>query len=139
MGSQGDPTSHRQGQRRMSIPHLIRQIRALPYNDMMMVANELRDRIDELTHHKIEAGVLADILSRLQAGTVKPSDATLQEEKILREIFSRKRQITVSRKGNGWEIDVPSLLGAQVLGTELRPMFQMQLDQIITMHVLSKR
>lgn len=123
----------------MSIPHLIRQIRALPYNDMMMVANELRDRIDELTHHKIEAGVLADILSRLQAGTVKPSDATLQEEKILREIFSRKRQITVSRKGNGWEIDVPSLLGAQVLGTELRPMFQMQLDQIITMHVLSKR
>lgn len=123
----------------MSIPHLIRQIRALPYNDIMMVANELRDRIGELTHHKIEAVVLADILVRLQAGTVKPSDATLQEEKILREIFSRKRQITVSRKGNGWKIDVPSLPGAQVLGTELRPMFPMQLDQIITMHVLSKR
>ena len=123
----------------MSIPHLIRQIRALPYNDMMMVANELRDRIDELTHHKIEAVVLADILSRLQAGQIAPSDATLQEEKILREVFSRKRQITVSRKGNGWEIDVPTLPGAQVFGTKLRPMFSMQLDQIITMHVLSKR
>ena len=123
----------------MSIPHLIRQIRALPYNDMMMVANELRDRIGELTHHKIEAVVLADILSSLQAGQIALSDATLQEEKILREVFSRKRQITVSRRGGGWEIDVPSLPGAQVFGTELRPMFPMQLDQIITMHVLSKR
>lgn len=121
----------------MSVASVIRAIRALPFSDMMLVAQELRDRIGDLTHQKIEAVTLAEILVRLQTDQQPLSQQTQQEEKILCEIFNRKRSINIAQRGNGWTIDIPTLAGSQVLGTELRPMFPMMLDQIITMHVLS--
>lgn len=122
-----------------TIAHLIRQIRALPYSDMMMVANEIRDRIGDLTHQKIEAVVLADILSRLQEREIPISEQTTEEEKVLREIFKIKRTISVSKTGPGWTIEIPTVPGSQVLGKELRGMFPMMLDQVITLHVLTKK
>lgn len=122
-----------------TVAHLIKQIRSLPYSDMMMVANELRDRIKDLTEQKIEAVVLADILCRLQSQTIDTSEQTKEEERVLRAIFNVKRTISVAKQGNGWTIDIPTVPGAQVLGTELRGMFPMMLDQIITMHVLTKK
>lgn len=122
-----------------TVSHLIKQIRALPYSDMMMVAGEIRDRIKDLTEQKIEAVVLADILSRLQAHTIDTSEQTKEEEKILREIFNVKRTISVAKQSKGWAIGIPTVPGSDVLGTELRGMFPMMLDQIITMHVLTKK
>lgn len=122
----------------MSVASVIRAIRSLPYQDMMLVANELRDRIGELTHNKIEAVTLAEILVRLQTDQQPLSEQTREEEKILVEIFNRKRSVNISQRGTGWVIEIPTLDGSQVLGTELRPMFPMMLDQIITMHVLGK-
>lgn len=122
-----------------TVAHLIRQIRALPYADMMMVAEEIRDRIHTLTEQKIEAVVLANILSRLQEGEIPISEQTTEEEKVLREIFKIKRTISVSKTGPGWTIEIPTVPGSQVLGKELRGMFPMMLDQIITLHVLTKK
>lgn len=123
-----------------AVSSLIKQIRALPYADMMMVAEEVRDRIGELTHHKIEAVVLADILARLQPGDVNSSDATREEEKVLKDIFRRKYSLTIQRHGsNGWAIDIPAVPGARVVSTELRQAFPMMLDQVITLHVLTKK
>lgn len=122
-----------------TVAHLVRQIRSLPYSDMMMVANEIRDRIGDLTQQKIEAVVLADILSRLQEGEIPPSEQTTEEERILREIFKVKRTVSVSKTGPGWTIEIPTVPGSQVLGKELRGMFPMMLDQIITLHVLTKK
>lgn len=123
----------------MSIAHLVRQIRALPYNDMMMVANEIRARIGELTNQQIEAVVLADILARLAPGDVATSMATQEEEKVLREIFRVKRTITVQRHEKGWHVDIPTLPAGSIYNTELRSAVPLLLDQIITMHVLSKK
>lgn len=122
-----------------TVAHLIKQIRALPYADMMMVAEEIRDRIKALTQQQIEAVVLANILSRLQEGEIPISEQTTEEEKVLREIFNVKRTISVSKQGPGWQIEIPTVPGSQVLGKELRGMFPMMLDQIITLHVLTKK
>jgi|SRR5262245_14052051 len=122
-----------------TVAHLVKQIRALPYSDMMMVAAEIRDRIKDLTEQKIEAVVLADILSRLQSQSIDSSEQTKEEERVLRQIFNVKRTISVAKQGNGWAIGIPTVPGSDVLGTELRGMFPMMLDQIITMHVLTKK
>jgi hypothetical protein len=123
----------------MTIAAVIKQIRALPYADMMMVAHELRSRIGDLTQQKIEAVVLADILSRMQVGDIPLSEQSQQEEEVLRNIFRRKLSLTIQREGAGWNIEVPTIAGTQVLGTELRPMFNQLLDQAITLHVLSQK
>ncbi len=122
-----------------TVAHLIKQIRSLPYADMMMVAEEIRDRIKDLTKQQIEAVVLANILSRLQEAQIPVSEQTSEEEKILRDIFRIKRTISVAKQGPGWTIEIPTLPGSQVLGKELRGMFPMMLDQIITLNVLTKK
>ena len=121
-----------------TVAHLIKQIRSLPYNDMMMVAEEIRDQIKDLTQQKIEAVVLAGILSRLSQGETPIEEMTKEEEKILTEIFRRKTQLLITRHGNGWKIDLPAVAGGQVVGKELRALFPMVLDQIITLHCLQK-
>jgi hypothetical protein len=123
-----------------AVSKLIREIRALPFSDMMLVAEELRDRIHGLTQHHIEAIVLAEILSRLQEGAL-PSEKqqSAEEEKVLRQIFNMKRSLNIQKWGLGWSIEVPTVAGSSVVGPELRPLFPMMLDQIITLHVLTKK
>jgi hypothetical protein len=118
---------------------LIKQIRALPYADMMLVATEIRDRIKDLTQQQIEAVVLANILSRLQEAEIPASEQTTEEERVLREIFRVKRVISVTRKNQGWHLNIPTVSGSDVLGTDLRGMLGMMLDQVITLHVLTKK
>lgn len=123
----------------MSIASVIKQIRALPYADMMMVAEEIKARVKDLTQQKIEAVVLADILSRMQIGNIPLSEQSEQEEKILRQVFRRKLSLSIQQNGKGWDIGISTIAGTQVLGTELRPMFGQLLDQAITLHVLSQK
>jgi hypothetical protein len=118
---------------------LIKQIRSLPYADMMLVATEIRDRIKDLTQQQIEAVVLANILSRLQEAEIPASEQTTEEERVLREIFRVKRVISVTRKNQGWHLNIPTVSGSDVLGTDLRGMLGMMLDQVITLHVLTKK
>lgn len=122
----------------MSVTHIVKQLRSLPYADMMLVVEEIRERIKDLTEQKIEAVVLAGILSRLSEGAVDIDAATQEEERVLKEIFRRKLNVSIVRHGTGWQVDIPSVPGAQVIGKELRSLFPMMLDQIITLHVLQK-
>lgn len=122
-----------------AVSQLIKQIRALPYSDMMMVTNEIRDRLHDLTQQRIEASVLAEILSRLQESNVPLSDATKEEEKVLREIFRVKRSMSIQKHHGGWMIDISTVPGAQVVHTELRIAWSMMLDQMITLHVLTRK
>ena len=121
----------------MSTLTLAKHLRALSYADMMILARTVSERIAQRPPGPIDAPLIADILSDLQIQGLQ--EATLQEEKILREIFSRKRTINVVRANAGWEIDVPTLPSGQVFGIELRPLFGLQLDQLITFHVLNKK
>lgn len=122
-----------------TVSHLIRQIRALPYSDMMQVTSEVRDRLFDLTQQRIEANVLAEILSRLQEGQVPLSDATKEEEKVLKEIFRVKRSMSIQKHHNGWSMEIASVPGSQVVHTELRTALNMMLDQMITLHVLTRK
>jgi hypothetical protein len=106
---------------------------------MMLVATEIRDRIKDLTQQQIEAVVLANILSRLQEAEIPASEQTTEEERVLREIFRVKRVISVTRKNQGWHLNIPTVSGSDVLGTDLRGMLGMMLDQVITLHVLTKK
>jgi hypothetical protein len=121
-----------------AITNVIKQIRSLPYTDMMIVAEEIRDRIHQLTEQRIEAIVLADILARIKPESIQLTENTIEEEKVLKEIFRVKRSCVIGRHGAGWMIDISTVPGAQVVGVELRALFPMMLDQIITLHVLQK-
>lgn len=63
-----------------NVSNLVRQIRSLPFTDMMLVAEEIRSRISDLTQQKIEAVVLANILSRLQEGESPIMTPTLEDK-----------------------------------------------------------
>lgn len=122
----------------MSIAHVIKQIRALPYSDMMLMASEIRDRVGELTQQKIEAVMLADILARINPGNLALIDLAQEEEKVLRDIFRAKRAMSIQKMDKGWSIGITNIPQASAVGPELRPLFGQMLDQIITMHVLTK-
>lgn len=120
-----------------NLSQLTKQIRALPYADMMLVAEEIVVRLNSAKDDKLNAQMVATALAGIAIEPLSQSEVTKQEDVILGKIFSRKRTISITRRTNGWEISVPTLPASSVVGTELRPMFPMMLDQIITMHVLS--
>ncbi len=122
-----------------AVRHVIKQIRALSYPDMMAVTGEIRDRLSELANARVEADVLAQILCRLNEGRLSSSEETLEEEKVLREIFRVKRAMSIQRTGNGWTVEVNNVPGSQAVAPELRQALSMMLDQIITLHVLTKK
>lgn len=122
-----------------SIDTLMKQIRMLPYNDMIVVASEVAKSLQAKRTEKIDAHMMATALLALSVAPPELSEQSKREEQVLGKIFSRKRTINVSRHNSGWTIEVPSLPASQVIGTELRVMLPMLLDQIITMHVLQER
>lgn len=119
------------------IAQLNKQIRQLSYADMLLVAEELRALLAEHAKQALDAHFVAQSLVTLAHKPISMSDATKAEEAILAKVFSRKRQVSITRRSAGWEINVPTLPASNVVGTELRPMFHLLLDQIITMHVLT--
>ena len=122
----------------MSFPHLLKQIHSLSYTDTMILAEQLRQHIESLTKQKIEAVALAQVLSRVATDTRPAEEAMKEEEKILQTVFRRKVSCSIQRAGNGWQIAIPAIPGAQVSGKELRPLFPQMLDQAITLHCLMK-
>jgi hypothetical protein len=125
-----------------SIENLTRQLRALPFCDMMQVAEELRERLMAQAPQDgfVQPVNLAKILSQLSTTDISLSEGTQADEKVLKRIFSRKRTFSISRQGTaGWDMFCSTLPGSNVLGTELRPMFGLMLDQIITFHELGKK
>lgn len=128
----------RQGATAMSAAHLSKQLRALSYTEMKAVAGEIAGALLKHQRDDIDATLIADVLTRLE-GDARVDALSVAEEKILREIFSRKRAVAISRAGNGWQIEIASMPGSHVTGLELRPMFSMMLDQIITMHALTAK
>lgn len=122
-----------------AVRHVIKQIRALSYPDMMAVTGEIRDRLSELANARVEADVLAQILCRLTEGRLSSSEETLEEEKVLREIFRVKRAMSIQRTFSSWTVEVNNVPGSQAVAPELRQALSMMLDQIITLHVLTKK
>jgi hypothetical protein len=122
----------------MSLKNLQKELSHLPYKDMMVLADELAKQLLARREDAACANTVADILSKLNLVPAGLSDDEKMDEKYLREAFNRKRQINVQAQTGGWSIECPTLPGSQVIGTSLRPMFPMMIDQIITMQALTR-
>lgn len=126
----------------MSVPQLVKQIHHLTYKEMLEVAEAISVRLMkfEMKERPGEPvagpplGVVADALLAITSDV----DLNAQEEKLLRQLFSRKRTIAVELTGGGWKTDITTLQGAQAVGTTLRDSLNKTLDQIITLQALQK-
>lgn len=121
------------------LDNLIKQLKQLPYADMCQLAKTINEQLEErcgglnLTFVNI-----ADVLAGLKPGIVKQSEMTTLEQKIIREIFNRKRSIAVSQHGSGYEMEISTVPGSLVHGLDLRVMFPQMLDQITTLSAMKK-
>lgn len=123
----------------MSLSTALKQLQALSYSDMMLLATALSNRMKDYHEGGIDGRVVAEaIVHMTESPLAKGSDLGKQEDQILRTIFSRKRQMNIVNQKNGWLLEIPTIQGSQVVGTDLRTMFPMAIDQITTLHILSK-
>jgi hypothetical protein len=114
------------------IETVTKNIAAMPYSEMMILAKYLAQN---LLASKNSPEFIAEVLSRARAD-LGDQKLYAQENKILMKAFARKRQVNVKSLSSGYAIEVPSLPGSTVTGTDLRAMFGQMLDQVVTMEVL---
>lgn len=119
---------------------LMRQIRSLPFSDMVALADRVKSELVSRQNEEVDAYLVAHALINavsLESAT-KPSDLTMSEEKAFRKVFSRKRTFSIAQKGMVWELDMTTMKGATARGTELRATMGVLLDQIAMIQILTK-
>lgn len=120
----------------MSVPQLVKQIHLLTYKEMLQVAGAIQKALQE--QDALDKGLpqtaIAEALLLVEGAT----DIMAQEETLLRQLFSRKRSISVERDGKGWLVDITTIPGAQAAGVSLREALSRSLDQIVTLQALQK-
>lgn len=119
------------------LQNLTKQVRNLPFSDMLEVAKNLTEELQKHSEADIDAFLVAQALIAAVSGPMTVSDMTAQEEKIFRKIFSRKRALTVSYDGC-WKVDLSTISGVNAQGTELRATMSQLLDSAVTIHILTK-
>lgn len=115
------------------IETIAKNLRAMPYNEMMDLAKQIHKGLTAVGAKSCSPELLAGILSHISA---PPSASAEKEAKILLQAFTRKRQVNIKKFNTGYAIEVPTLPGSTVTGTDLRVMFGQMLDQIITMELM---
>ncbi len=113
------------------IDTIAKNLRAMPYPEMMQFAKLVAAHLPAGNNHLAVAEALIKACNQCQ-----PSDLMQKEAKVLLQAFTRKRVVNVKKFSTGYAIEVPTLPGSVVTGTDLRAMFGLMLDQIVTMEVL---
>ena len=121
------------------ISALLRQIRSLPFEDMVMLAEYVRLELLKRKDSDLDAYIVAHALLSISAAEPTVSDQTKNEEKVLKKIFSRKRTISITQRNGGWVCDISTLKAASVMGTELRATLGQLLDTAVTVHILTEK
>lgn len=111
---------------------LLKNLDAMPYSEMMVLARYLEKQMPGCN---LTSELVASVLSEAKAG-LSENKTEQQEQKILLQVFSRKRTINIKKFNTGYAIEVPTLPGSTVTGTDLRAMLGQMLDQIVTVEVL---
>lgn len=126
----------------MSIPQLVKHIHQLTYTEMLAVAAEVSTALmmyeRKLTPGKEVQGPVYQHVAQALLDLKSPTDVLAQEEKLLRQIFSRRRSILVLLNGTGWSTDISTLPGATASGVNLREALNRTLDQVVTIQALQK-
>lgn len=121
------------------LEYLMKQMRNLPFTDMVRIAENLRLEIEKRKGDDLDAYVIAHALLNACDGPQKLSDMTQNEERVFVRAFNRKKQITILRDGGKWRVELPSMKGAHCLGTELRATLGQLLDTAATIHILTEK
>jgi hypothetical protein len=102
-------------------------LKRLPYQEMMMLSRELGEMLD-VNEHKI-----ADAMTHLEIN----SDAEKRDAMFLNMLFNRKKTITIQPHGDGFRVCIPSMAGAEVIGTDIRACMSMLFDHVVTYNALT--
>lgn len=89
----------------MSLRSVTRDMRTLPYPDMMRLAEEL---VRLLGARGSNSAQVADVLNKLAHMEFEEGAAT-QELTVLRKVFTRKTSITIQRMGNGFGASISAM------------------------------
>jgi hypothetical protein len=119
------------------LTNLTKQIRSLPFAEMVKVAHNLSVELEKRREENVDAYLIATALIAAVSGPMEVSEMTASEEKVFKQLFSRKRSITVSYDGC-WKVNVNNIPGANSQGTELRATLAQALDSAVTIHILTK-
>lgn len=115
------------------IADFLKQLRQLPYQDMMIVAQELTRELEK--HGAEDTSDVAAALSAVAGMKLEDSMSTQQEHKILRELFSRKRSISVKEHNGGFTIQLDTLRG-HMMHKDLKQGISLMLDTLVAAQAL---
>jgi hypothetical protein len=113
------------------ITDFLKQLRNMPYTDMVLIASELGKHIQV----KGSTRDIADGLAALAATPLPDrSDISKAEQEALRKVFGRDRTIKVRKLNNngkhGWHVEVTGPHGASVVNTDLKTALDQLLDTV---------
>lgn len=101
-------------------------LKRLPYQEMKQLAHEIACRIGGDEH------TIADCLSSLKFDTaIEERDAMFLEMS-----FNRKKQLTIQPHGEGYKVAIPSMDGAEIIGTDIRACVSQLFDHVVTYNAL---
>ncbi len=109
----------------------LKELRKLPYSDMMQVAKALSEEMDNV----YSANKIADDLATVSQMKIADSGSTQVDQKIVRKLFGRKRSISIRPDGAGYRVSVPTL-NVNTSHTDLRSALTHVIDIAVTAEAL---
>lgn len=121
------------------IADFVRQLRVLPYADMMVVARALTQTLSDQQKASgtkvIDPMHVAEALLQLSKMKIEDSPNTTQEHKIAQDIFARRRSISIKAVNGGYQFDL-STCNASVMNKDLKTGLSQLIDTIVTAQAL---
>jgi hypothetical protein len=105
----------------------LKELKKLPYSDMMQVARVLHERMDGV----YSVNKIADDLATVAQMPVADSSSTQVDTKIVRKLFGRKRSISLRMDGSGFKASIPTLQ-VSTSHTDLRTALTHLIDIAVT-------
>jgi hypothetical protein len=118
------------------IADFLKQLRTLPYADMMLVAKQLSEILNRQAKLNVSSQLMAASLAEMSGMPIEDSLSTREENKILRELFRVKRTLTVKEFNGGFKIDLPTLHG-NMMHKDLRQGISQMLDTMVAARSLT--
>jgi hypothetical protein len=121
------------------IADFVRQLRVLPYADMMVVARALTQTLSDQQKASgtkvIDPMHIAEAMLQLSKLKIEDSPNTTAENEILQSIFSRRRAVSIKAINGGYQIDLTTC-NAKVMATDVKTGLGQLIDTIVTAQAL---
>lgn len=99
----------------------------LPYQEAMQLSRELAKKLG------VDESKVAEALTTLEIDT----DIEVRDHFFLSMAFKRKKQILVQPHGGGYRVSIPSVEGAEVVGSDIRACVSQLFDHVVVINALT--